>query len=230
MSYDSATDPVVDYLREVFKAGVNARCEPTLGAGFPAIRTTRNHALALESFASAELPQLGCYVDSQRTVVRGKRSRDEELVTLVLEYTAPVTPLSKLQTRWPLLRFVWRELARMLRTGKAQGVCWAEPIGLAWHDSDDDRVDFDFATDGESAYPHFRATVQLELRSPTDGSELLPYLTALGVDVHLMGTDLAPGDQPIVSVDALTDAGVEAVAADGDPFDDASADAEEEAP
>ncbi len=196
MSYDDAVDPVVQYLRLALSEAANRALLGTFGTEHPAVRTTRGHQLALESLASSELPQLGVYVETEQSLVKGRRGRGDAALSMVIEYTAPSTPLKKLDGRWPMLRCVWRALSESLATGKIDDVCWGEPIGLTWHNPNEDRVEYTYATDGESAYPHFRAVVRLEVRDGMNLADLYPAFESLGLRIFPDGVN--PERQPLV--------------------------------
>lgn len=199
MSWDDATDEVIEYLRTVLGSAPNLALASTLGHDFPAVRVAKGYPLSLGSLQTSELPALHVYVESQRSVARGRGTREDEALTVVIEYMGPQTALAKLGTRWPLLRAVWRAIATALRTGEVDGADWASPIGLNWHTPGDDVVTFDHATDGELAYPHFIARTQIEVRIPDDGFDALEAFSVLGVDINLVPT---AGIEPIVEVEA----------------------------
>lgn len=224
MSYESAVDPVVSALRAMAIANTLPALALVFGdvASYPAIRSTRGAPFTLEMIEGAQLPMLCVHVVSEREAMMGKK-RDAQL-TVVFEYIGPQTPLQKIDARWPMLRTVWRQLVEDVIEGSVQDAPGLDAVGVVQVDYETAAVEYDYATDGEQAYPYFRGTIGALYRPPTDTAELADYL-----EMHARIYRDVPGDgdaanAPRVEFIARTPEGAAAHEAEGDALDDDSED------
>lgn len=128
MSLDSATDPQLAAMLTLAQGAVNANLRAALGVD--AIVKVTGHPIPIEIVSTLKLPILSIHRQ-----VLGQRRRGSmpwrngyERAELVIEYITTPTPLDKLDTRWPLLRLVWRELLLVLQTGHHVDVGGNAPI------------------------------------------------------------------------------------------------------
>ncbi len=197
MSYESASDALVDALRAIARLEVTAALVAALGAEHPAVRETRPFPFALELIEATALPAM--FVARERAVARpvSRTYLDDEIVTVTFEYIAPPTPLAKLDQRWALLHAVWAELKRAVRVGEVDGADILGAAGVVRHDHDSPTVTYDFASDGSRAYPYFQGRISFEWRQPAETPEFADFV-ALLADINRIDGD--PDLQPQVQV------------------------------
>lgn len=220
MSLDTATDDLVDGLRAIARTEVTAALASLTG-DVPAIRETRGLPIPLEMLETAALPVLGVFVEREASVATTSRHVDR-LLTVGFEFFAPATPLAKLDLRWPILRKVWDALLETIGDGLLAGQAVLEGIGVLNVDVETATVDYDFATDGASAYPHFLGRISIRQRPLRVSAELMDLRELFA---RFNRVDGEPVLQPQVEVIARTEAGALAVEGSGDPLDPDSEDA-----
>lgn len=191
MSLDSATDPLIANMAALIQAHVNGATAAALGES--AIRTLYTHPDILALAPQGEHPSLSVFRGIERGAAHSIVHFDQR-VQIVLDYVTPLTPLSELGARWPLLNLVWREALRAVRLGasshaSASYVANARVLDAAgmlfFYPATISKVDrFAETPDGGSAYPSFRATFEIDVREDIDTSAL-PNLTSLFSSLHL---------------------------------------------
>lgn len=195
MSYDSATDPLVEALRAIARVEVTAGLEPTLGAEFPAVRETRGHPLAMDLIERSALPAMFIAAERAQGQPSGK-FQDDEIVTVSFEYVAPATPIAKIDSRWPLLRAVWAELRKAVRAGTVGDVDVLAAAGALTVQEGSSTVEFSFGQEASNAYPYFLGRIQLRWRPPS--ASTYEPLVELLADINRVDGD--PDLQPQVQV------------------------------
>jgi hypothetical protein len=174
VSYDAQQDSFIEALRTVGKDAVNAALLGVLGAGYPAVQDTVGYAMPIDLADQKMFPLLAVYVERENSEYFRMARKTARRATVVFEYFAKTTPLKKLDVRWPLLRLVWGALIDAMRTNFVSDL---QPVGVLEIDDQKASVQYDFATDGESAYPHFRARIEFVIQpgsDPFDTSDLSP--------------------------------------------------------
>lgn len=190
MSYESATDALTAAMAVLCTSNVTSALAPTLGADYPAVRESRAWPVAPELLESRGLPIASVYV-RRESAVRATLRKVDSRADVIVEYFAPVTPMSKLGSRWPLLRAVYAALRDAVLDGGvaalADGLASAGVISVL---EDAFTVDYDFATDGEQAIPHFVAVFPMITRPVS--AEVTQAFLALHADFNRVD---APADQ-----------------------------------
>lgn len=70
-----------------------------------------------ELMPAMQVPALVVCRESERSEPASDTVEDVTTTTLRIEYYAPVTPLDRIERRWPLLRAVWKRVQLVLRAG-----------------------------------------------------------------------------------------------------------------
>lgn len=200
MTYEAASDVLIDALRAIALQEVTAALAATLGADHPAVRETRGFPFSLDLIERTALPAM--FISAERVAAQpiGKHLGDE-LVTIAFEYVAPATPLQKLDTRWPLLRAVWGKLRAAVRAGEVAGDPVLETAGVQRFELDSPTADFSFASDGSNAYPYFIGRMQFHWREPAESAEYADLLELLA-DINRVDTSASAALQPQVQLEA----------------------------
>lgn len=200
MTYEAASDVLVDALRAIALQEVTAALAATLGADHPAVRETRGFPFSLDLIERTALPAM--FISAERVLARptGKHLADE-LVTIAFEYVAPATPLQKLDTRWPLLRAVWGKLRTAVRVGEVAGAPVLEMAGVQRFELDSPTADFSFASDGSNAYPYAIGRMQFHWREPTASTAYTDLVDMLA-NINRVDASASAALQPQVQVKA----------------------------
>lgn len=190
MSYEAVADAPIAALRSIALVEVTARLAATLGASFPAVRETRGYPAPLSVVEQSALPLMCVYVAREESASETRRRHADREATIVFEYFAPITPLSKIGTRWPLLRGVFSALLDAIHEGEVTGVPVLDAAGVVESRLYGASVAYDFASDGEVAIPHFRAEIPFILRTETPVTyDDLTRLVA-GIDLYAFGENV----------------------------------------
>lgn len=185
MSYDSTTDALIAGLRIIAKSRVNNALAATLGADYEAVRFVQPYPAPLDQVPAMKLPGMTVHRRNDVAVTTGRRVDRKSRIEF--QYWAPPTPLSKLDNRWSLLWNVAEELFDALCSGvdPDTGKSVFDEIGLVKVDDTTWRVEYNFATGGDNAYPVFLASVDITWRRVKVNNA--PWLKELLAKYHLEG-------------------------------------------
>lgn len=183
MSLDVFVDTQVATLMMLATGAANADLEAT--AGEPVVVAAVGAPLEPSLIGQMKLPALLVYRPTGS--VREESEFDLNGVsTFQVDYWAPLTPLDRIATRWPLLRKVWLSIAKAIQGGMhpevSNGAQLLRAVGLR-AEIGGHRVDFARGVTDGGVYPFFRATFLIYEQGAddvgvTDVADLPAFLSA----------------------------------------------------
>lgn len=169
MGFDAATDGLVDAVRSVVGANVNAALQAKYDRR--PIPTTYGYPVPLEQLVNVQLPALSVYRVSTALTSVGRRD-DMRRVVMALDYFAAPVPYENLDTEWPVLSEVWEQAITAVCNDSFSACAEvpdkspANPLGTAGVvDLIEGQVQavFSFAEGGQGAYPFFAGRMTFDV-------------------------------------------------------------------
>ena len=110
MGLDDQTDAQVDAVATLLSEAIVNKF------GAAALIRTYKWPIALGIAPNLQFPLLAVYVPNERQE-RSGHFDDIRTTTFRIDYYAPITPIDRIELRWPLLRAVWALCLTRLRAG-----------------------------------------------------------------------------------------------------------------
>ena len=207
MGFDAATDALVDALRVVVGANVNAALAERYGR--EPIAVTYGYPIPLDQLPSVQLPALSVYRVSTALKSTGRRTTDRRTV-FALDYFAAPVPQSNLDAEWAVLHEVWNETIDAICADSFSACAEVPPktpdaplteAGVLELVESSVQATFSFAQGGQGAFPFFAGRATLDWRPDPAPSTAVLFRELLGSFRLYDGT--APVDtecDPVVQV------------------------------
>ena len=126
MSLDDGTDALAATVATLAAHAARAELDDVLGE--TCVVGVYARPVAFDSLSALRLPAITAYRLRDRDD-SDRWERPRELTTMRLEYYAPLAPMDRLDTRWPLLRSVWRAVQPAIKRGMHPS--YAPALGVA---------------------------------------------------------------------------------------------------
>lgn len=198
MALDDTTDAQLTALAALVATGVNADLAAITTE--PAIVRCYPWPITIARAPALQLPALAVYRLSETTVRRTMGRRETE-TTFRFDYWAAVTPLDRIELRWPLLRAVWRSLEAIVQAGEHAAVDASASVldaaGFVSVVRSSPTVRYITPGADETAIPRFEGSIVLRHREDFDLAGLSPFLAlhgAIARDATTMVSLIADAD------------------------------------
>ncbi len=108
---DQQTDPQIEAIGGLLFAVLRAKL------GVEAVARVYHWPVRIELVPTLQVPALAVYRLTDQLVAAADAVEDVDAANIRIDYYAPVTPLDRIDLRWPLLRRAWRICRGALQVG-----------------------------------------------------------------------------------------------------------------